>query len=139
MPRRSLGEGGAVAQPPRVRVKNSPRRPTLAASAIGNSARKRAAQRNAQVTWREHQHVSVIVTNHRFLCHTRVRGWLSFYFSGVSEFYPDLHGWNVTLVFENGDPLQLSGPSTPALSLWSAIGILGPRWADDPRLAPLLG
>lgn len=45
----------------------------LAASAIGNSARKRAAQRNAQVTWREHQHVSVIVTNHRFLCHTRVR------------------------------------------------------------------
>ncbi|QXC46173.1 hypothetical protein [Rhodococcus qingshengii] len=111
----------------------------LAASAIGNAARKRAAQRNAQVTWREHQHVSVIVTNHRFLCHTHSQGWLSFYFNAVSEFYPDLHGWTVNLVFENAVPLQLSGPSTPALSLWSAIGILGPRWADDPRLAPLLG
>lgn len=110
----------------------------LAASAIGNSARKRAAQRDAQVLWREHQHVSVVVTNRRFLCHTQAQGWLSFHFDAVSEFYPDLHNWTLTLAFVNAVPLQLSGPPTPALSLWSASGVLGPRWANDPRLAPLL-
>ena len=109
----------------------------LAASAIGNNARKRAAEQSSQVTWREHQQVPVLVTDQRVLCRTPTRGWLSFWFSGVSEFYPDLHNWAVTLVFTDGVPLQLTGPSTPALSLWFARGILGPSWTEDPRLAAL--
>lgn len=110
----------------------------VTATAIGNSARRRAAQRNAAVTWREHQHSPFLITTHRVLCLTAARGWLSFYFSGVTEFHPDLDRWSVVLAFGDADPLQLQGPAAPALALWCGNGILGDRWQADPRLHRLL-
>lgn len=109
----------------------------LAAQGVANHARRRAAERAAAVQWREHQHAPVIVTTQRFLCNTHARGWLSFWFDHVSEFYPDLPGWTVTVGFEKGEPLRLVGPAAPALALWSATAILGDSWTNDPRLALL--
>lgn len=111
----------------------------LATQAMVNRSRRAAAARDAAVQWREHQPVSVLVTNHRILCDTAVRGWLSFWFGGVTELYPDLQSWTLTLGFGEGDPLRLEGPATPGLSLWASYFILGRRWSADPRLQPLLG
>lgn len=110
----------------------------LAAGALVNNSRKRAAERNAAMMWREDQQSPFLVTNHRLLCHTVAKGWLSFYFNAVTEFHPDLNNWSLVLAFNGAEPLRLSGPAAPALALWCGHGILGDRWIDDPRLAPLL-
>lgn len=111
---------------------------SIAGSMIANSRAKHAAQRNSTLMWREHQQSRFLITNHRVWCHTAAKGWLSFYFNSVSEFHPDLHGWSLTLAFENAAPLRLVGPAAPALALWCGHGILGDRWVTDPRMAPLL-
>jgi hypothetical protein len=81
----------------------------LATQAMVNQSRRAAAARNAAVQWREHQPVSVLVTNQRLLCNTVARGWLSFWFGGVTELYPDLQSWSLMLAFDEGDPLRLEG------------------------------
>lgn len=102
-----------------------------------NQSRKAAAERDAAVQWRETQMASVVVTSQRLLCGT-VQGWLSFWFSAVTEFFPDLDNWTVTLGFEGQtSPLRLSGPPAPAVALWTAHALLGERWQDDPRLERL--
>ncbi|MDH6279112.1 hypothetical protein [Prescottella agglutinans] len=111
---------------------------SIAGTMIANSNAKRAAERNATLMWREHQPIRFLVTNHRVLCHTATKGWLSFYFNAVTEFHPDLHGWSLVLAFQDTAPLALSGPAAPALALWCGHGILGERWVTDPRMAPLL-
>lgn len=111
----------------------------LATQAMVNQSRRAAAARDAAVQWREQQRVSVLVTNQRLLCNTATRGWLSFWFGGVTELYPDLQSWSLTLAFGEGDPLRLEGPATPGLSLWASYFILGDQWTTDPRLRPLLG
>jgi hypothetical protein len=112
----------------------------LAVQGFINHRRKVAAERKAATTWRFHQGVQVIATSLRLLCNTRQKGWLSFWYRQVTEFYPDLSNRMVTMGFGRSAPaLRLAGPSTPALCLWSAWGILGRQWMTDPRLAPLLG
>ena len=106
----------------------------FAISAAVNHRRKVAARREAQVRWRDHQHVQVIATTDRLLCSTD-KGWLSAWYGNVTEFYPDLQSWSVTLGFEPGvAPLRLSGPPAPMICLWAATCLLGERWANDPRL-----
>lgn len=110
----------------------------FALSAAVNHRRKMAARRDAQVQWRDHQRVQVIATTHRLLCNTD-RGWLSAWYGDVTEFYPDLQSWSLTLGFEPGmAPLRLSGPPAPMLGLWAAACLLGERWINDPRLSALL-
>lgn len=114
---------------------------SLAANAmtmIGNGTRRRAAERNAVVQWREQQQSPFMVTTHRVLCHTQQRGWLSFWFGGVTEFHPDLDTWSVVFGFGDTQPLRLAGAPVPALALWCAKGILGDRWQSDPRLQRLM-
>lgn len=102
-----------------------------------NQSRKTAAQQQAAVQWRETQTASVVVTSERLLCGT-ARGWLSFWFSMVTEFFPDLDNWAVTLGFGGQTPpLRLTGPPAPAVALWTAHAVLGPRWLDDSRLSRL--
>lgn len=111
----------------------------LAVQGLVNHRRKVAAQREAAVWWRLHQQSGVIVTTHRLLINAREDGWLTFPFSRVSEFYPDLENWTLTMGFGSATPpLRLAGPATPGLILWTTYGILGNRWLSDPRLAPLL-
>ena len=110
----------------------------FAISAAVNHRRKVAARREAQVRWRDHQHVQVIATTDRLLCSTD-KGWLSAWYGNVTEFYPDLQSWSVTLGFEPGvAPLRLSGPPAPMICLWAATCLLGERWANDPRLNALV-
>ena len=110
----------------------------FALSAAVNHRRKVAARREAQVRWRDHQHVQVIATTDRLLCST-AKGWLSAWYGNITEFYPDLQSWSLTIGFEPGvAPLRLSGPPAPMICLWAATCLLGERWANDPRLRPLL-
>ena len=111
----------------------------LAVQGFVNRRRKAAAQHEAVPKWRWQQPVDVIVTTHRLLCNCCDRGWQSFWFCRVTEFYPDLEHWTLTMGFGGAmPPLRLTGPTTPALSLWSAWAVLGRQWSSDPRLAALL-
>ena len=110
----------------------------FALSAAVNHRRKVAARRDAELRWRDLQRVQVIATTDRLLCSTD-QGWLSAWYGYVTEFYPDLQTWSVTLGFEPGiAPLRLSGPPAPMICLWAATCLLGERWANDPRLSPLV-
>jgi hypothetical protein len=109
----------------------------LAANAAINHRRKVAARRQAEVRWRDEHRVQVIGTNYRLLCNTN-QGWESYWYGDVTEFYPDLDRWSMTVSLDDYAPLRLCGPATPALALWMATAVLGERWGSDPRLARLL-
>ena len=111
----------------------------LAATAAVNRRRKVKARRDAVPSWRDVQHVPVIVTSQRLLAATDA-GWESAWWRSVAEFQPDLPEWSLTLGFGPGySPMRLFGPATPALSIWAAAGVLGRQWSADPRLAALVG
>ncbi|WP_142282918.1 hypothetical protein [Mycobacterium aquaticum] len=112
----------------------------LAVGAAVNHRRKVAAQHAAEQRWRDHQQIRVTATNHRLLCNTLDAGFESYYYGGITEFYPDLDGWQLTLAFDGKvAPLRLAGPAAPALCLWTATAVLGDRWIRDSRLAKLFG
>lgn len=112
----------------------------LAVNAAINHRRKVAARRDAEQRWRDQQQIQVTVTTYRLLCNTLDKGFESFSYGAVTEFYPDLDGWELTLAFDgNCAPLRLSGPAAPILCLWTATAVLGDRWMTDPRLAKLVG
>jgi hypothetical protein len=110
----------------------------LAVQGVVNHRRKVAAERNAVEQWRFHQICAVIVTTDRLICSTAPHGQVSFWFGACTEFYPDLQQWTLTLGFDSTYPVRLGGPAAPALSLWTAYGVLSDAWVADPRLAPLL-
>lgn len=111
----------------------------LAVSAAVNHRRKVAARRDAEQRWRDHQQIQVTMTNHRLLCNTLDAGFESYYYGGITEFYPDLDAWQLTLAFDGQvAPLRLAGPAVPAVCLWTATAVLGDRWSRDSRLAKLL-
>lgn len=104
-----------------------------------NRRRRKTAEAQGAVQWREHETVAVIVTTHRLVCSLASYGHLSIWHDSVAAIYPDLEQWRLTLGFEDGyPPIRFSGPAAPALSLWCARFVLGPdRWHRDPRLRPL--
>ncbi|ONI71643.1 hypothetical protein BWI15_15915 [Kribbella sp. ALI-6-A] len=111
----------------------------MAANAAVNSSRKAAARRDMQLLWRDLQEVQLIATNYRLMTHLAQRGWLSFYYNSVQEFYPDPANWTVTFGFQQAEPLQLGGLATPTLSVLTAWSVLGAdRWQNEPGIAPLL-
>jgi hypothetical protein len=111
----------------------------MAANAAVNASRKAAAKRDMQLMWRDLQEVPTVATNYRLLCLLPQRGWLSFYYSAVQEFYPDPANWTITFGFQNAEPLRLAGLATPTLSVLTAWCVLGnDRWQGEPGIAPLL-
>ena len=111
----------------------------LAAQGIVNGRRRRRAERDLIPSWRMRQAAKVLITNQRLLCPAIDGTMLSFWFDYVSEFHPNLQARSVVFAF--GDecaPLRLDGAAVPALALWSAVGIYGPNWSADPRLAAVL-
>lgn len=111
----------------------------MAANAAVNASRKAAARRDLQLLWRDLQEVPVIATNYRLMCHLPSRGWLSFYYTAVNEFYPDPANWTITFGFENAEPLRLGGLTVPTLSVVTAWCVLGAnRWHEEPGIAPLV-
>ncbi|ASL12476.1 MULTISPECIES: hypothetical protein [Mycobacterium] len=110
----------------------------LAVQGVVNHRRKVAAAQRAAAQWRFHQTCPVIVTTDRLICTTAAHGMVSFWFGACTEFYPDLQQWTLTLGFDSTYPVRFSGAAAPALSLWSAYGVLGDGWVGDPRLALLV-
>ncbi|NIK56839.1 hypothetical protein [Kribbella shirazensis] len=111
----------------------------MAATAAVNASRKAAAKRDMQPSWRDVQEVPVVATNLRLICHLPGKGWMSFYYSAVQEFYPDTDNWMITFGFQNAVPLRLAGLPTPTLSVLSAWCVHGNgRWHAEPGIAPLV-
>ncbi|WP_309131312.1 hypothetical protein [Brevibacterium sp.] len=90
----------------------------LIGSAIGNANARTNAQRTAAQQWREIQYVDVFATDRRFIIPVGGRT-LSFYYSAVVAFYPELEAMTLTLDFgDQTEPLQLFSPSvSPAAVL----------------------
>ncbi|MGY4646627.1 hypothetical protein [Mycobacterium sp. URHB0021] len=110
----------------------------LAVNAAVNRRRKRAAQRNAEPSWRDHQTAHIWSTTYRLIW-DGPSGLQSLWYGDISGFYPDLDSWTLTLDTGDGQPpVRLAGPAVPMVSLWTATAVLGQRWAHDPRLAALL-
>lgn len=111
----------------------------LAASGIVNHRRKARAQRQASVQWRDHQRAGLIVTSQRLMLHTSGRGWSSYFYGAITEYYPILEIASLTLGFGNAaPPIQLAGPPVPAAAVLVAAAVMPDRWTQDPRLSPLL-
>jgi hypothetical protein len=110
----------------------------MAATAAVNASKKAAARRDMQLLWRDLQEVPLIATNYRLMCHLPARGWLSFYYTAVQEFYPDPANWTLTFGFQNAEPLRLGGLPVPTLSVLTAWTVLGDRWQTEPGIAPLV-
>lgn len=111
----------------------------MAANAAVNASRKAAAKRDMQLMWRDLQEVPMIATNYRLMCHLPTRGWISFYYSAVQEFYPEPAKWTITFGFQNAEPLRVAGLATPTLSILTAWCVLGDeRWSTEPGIAPLV-
>lgn len=110
----------------------------MAANAAVNAARRSAARKDMQPLWRDLQELPTVVTNHRVMCHLPPRGWLSFYYTAVQEFYPEPANWMVTYGFSNAEPLRLGGLAAPTVSVLTAWCLLGAeRWQENPGLTPL--
>jgi len=111
----------------------------LAAQGVANSRRRKQAQRDEVPQWREQRPCTVIVTDERLMCSRSDGTFIDFWFGYVTEFYPDLHSRTVTFAYgERCVPLQLAGPATVAVALWSAQALHGRAWVNDIRLHPLL-
>lgn len=111
----------------------------LAAQGVINHRRRRHARRDLMPQWRHRHAATVVVTDQRLMCSAADGTMVDFWFTAITEFYPDLATRSVVFAF--GDecaPLRFDGPAAPALALWSAVGLYGPRWVDDVRLAPLV-
>lgn len=111
----------------------------MAANAAVNASRKAAAKRDMQPSWRDVQTVPVVATNLRLVCHLAGKGWMSFYYSAVQEFYTDTENWMITFGFQNAVPLRLAGLTTPTLSVLTAWCVHGnARWHEEPGITPLI-
>lgn len=111
----------------------------MAMNAAVNASRKSAARKNTQMLWRDLQESATIATNYRLICHVQQKGWLSFYYNTVTEFYPEPSSWQVTFAFQQAAPMRLAGLSAPTVAVLSAWCVLGAeRWHQDPGLAPLV-
>jgi hypothetical protein len=109
----------------------------VAATAIGNAARRSAASRASQTTWREWQVSRVVVTNQRLVCFANGRA-LSFYYSGMTAVYPEVDRWTLVCEFGDTEPLLLSGDDSAIVSLMTILFTHGPdAVAQHPSLAKL--
>jgi hypothetical protein len=111
---------------------------SLAASGIINHRRKARARRDAAVVWRDHQRAGLIATSHRLMIHTG-RGWGTYAYGAITEFYLNLESATVTIGFgDQGAPMLLNGSPVRAAAVLVAAATMPDRWAQDPRLSALL-
>lgn len=109
----------------------------MAATAIGNSSRRKAAAAEAQQRWREVQTTQMILTSDRIIC--LVGGqWLSFFFADVSTCYPEPANHSLVMEFFSTEPLLVGGIDAPlaaVFSVWALHGQHGIR--DHPAMTEL--
>lgn len=109
----------------------------FAATAVANRRARANAAYEAQPRWREQQHTRVLVTEQRLICECGGR-WLNFDYSAVSGFYPELMSYGLVLDFSNSEPLALSGPPAPFLTVFLTFVLYGMDGLQrHPALEPL--
>ncbi|MFI6482446.1 hypothetical protein ACIBH1_31250 [Nonomuraea sp. NPDC050663] len=105
----------------------------LLVSAAGNARRKRQAQAMAAAQWRYHGHNSTLLTNHRVLTFSGNR-WVTWALDQVMEVWPSPREFTYVLVFNDADPLRLTGPAAPWFMVVTAHLTFGPRFlAEHPE------
>ena len=112
---------------------------SMAAQSIADARRNRQAGKESQPEWRLTRPAAVLSTSQRLMCNRPDGGWLSFWYQDLSEHHIDLATRTLVMAFDQDQcaPVRLQGPATPAIALWSAVGVYGDAWKDDPRLAAL--
>ena len=111
--------------------------------AIGAAAGRRRARAQAaaisQAQWREWQGAPVVVTNRRILCFVAQHGWLSFYYGGVTSFYPDVENWTFVIDYDDTPALRLQGYLAPAAAVAVSNHLRGTdATLADPDLAKIM-
>ncbi|HSZ41727.1 MAG TPA: hypothetical protein VK817_17355 [Trebonia sp.] len=107
-------------------------------TAVGNAARRSAAEAAARTQWRDYQQVRVIVTDRRSMCQLVDGRWLSFYYRCASAVYPEPGIWSLVMDFPDTSPVRLGGFGSPiacVAAIWAIYGAEGLR--DHPGLQPL--
>lgn len=112
---------------------------TVGATIAVNAARRRQAQRAAQQTWRDRRETRVVATDRRLFVTTAPVGGLSFWFHGMSEFYPEPSDWTMVMVWPDIPPLRLSGLAAPYLAVHIASRLMPDEWVQWPQMQRLLG
>ncbi|MDG5486341.1 hypothetical protein [Mycolicibacterium gadium] len=112
----------------------------MATQGAVNRGRRRRAEQDAQPSWRNHRPAAVLTTNLRLMCSRPDGGYTSFWYQDLAEFYPQPHARTLVMSFDEDhtSPLQLTGPATPAISLWAGHAIYGDAWREHPHLAALI-
>ena len=96
----------------------------FAACGIINHRRKVGARRDAVVQWRDHQRAGIIATSHRLMVRTD-RGWATYAYGAISDYYPDLESSILTLGFGGQcAPMLLAGPAVPAVTVLVAAATM---------------
>lgn len=110
----------------------------LAATSIGNAARRSSAEAQSRTQWRDWQQTRLLITNRRLVC--LVNGqWMKFDFGAMVAVYPEIHNWALVCEFSGAPgPLRLSGPNAPIAAVMTihathGIGAL----IRHPSLQPL--
>ncbi|WP_155852836.1 hypothetical protein [Arthrobacter sp. H14] len=96
----------------------------MAFTALGNSARRKAAAAEAQHRWREVQTTRMILTNERIICLAGSE-WLSFFFADVSTCYPEPGNHSLVLEFFSTRPLLIGGIDAPLAAVFSVWALHG--------------
>jgi hypothetical protein len=97
----------------------------LAFNAAGNSLAKRRAEAQAAPQWREHCPARVVVTTYCTMCFAHGR-WLRFPHSSAVDFNADMLNGVCYLICNGTEPLQLTGPQIPWLTVLLASFLYGP-------------
>ncbi|MEV8443303.1 hypothetical protein AB0425_38505 [Actinosynnema sp. NPDC051121] len=106
----------------------------LAFNAVSNSLAKRRAEDQAAPQWREHCPARVVVTTYCTMCFAHGR-WLRFPHASVVDFNADMLNGVCYLIFNDTEPVQLTGPQVPWLAVLLAGFLYGP---DRLRKLPFL-
>lgn len=93
-------------------------------SAIGNSRRRRDAERVAAPQWRPLGQLRIVVTSQRLLVWFD-QVWWSVWYSAIADIRPDPANSCLDLYFEADPPYRLVGPHVPALCVVLAYAIRG--------------
>ncbi len=99
----------------------------FALTSAANYARRKAAESEAQIKWRDWQNLRVLVSNYRILCFHNGY-WLSFDYQAMTALYPDLQTWSLVCQFGSEvAPLLLSGKDLPWMSVLVIYFTQGPK------------
>lgn len=98
-------------------------------SAIGNSRRRRDAERAAAPQWRPLGPLRVVVTSRRLLVWFE-QSWWSVWYSAIADVRAHSEHWSLDLYFHADAPYRFVGPQVPSLTVILSGGVVVREQAD---------